>query len=381
MRIAFDAVSLTRERGGTANYLARLVRRLVELDPDIQIILFSPDKICVDFEPFIHFPRVRRVVLDLPRDERALWASRHLPRLLKEHPVDIFHQPGGTDFPFFRPPCPMVVTVHDMAPWVLGGFKSWYKAVRYKVRTLLWAHQARMVLTGSEASAKDIRRFCHLPPGKVTAALYGAEKVYEGVIPQAYADDILRKYRLLGKRYVVNFSGLNRKRRNLDLVLDGFARFNREMPGDVTLVFTGTIGNAHGMFERAQRRMEMLGIRDRVVTTGYIPEKPLQVILDHAEAVVLTSFYEGFPQSLAEAFVCGAAAIATDRGGVAEVAGDAAVIIDPYDPEGLAEALKRLMGNEVERELYVNKGYARALAFSWKTTAAATLAVYRGIAP
>ena len=93
MRIAFDAVSLTRERSGVANYVTRLVRRLVDADPDLQVLLLAPDKICVEYDLFIRHPRIRRVVIDLPRAGRRKWASIYLPRLLKEHGVDLFHQP------------------------------------------------------------------------------------------------------------------------------------------------------------------------------------------------------------------------------------------------------------------------------------------------
>jgi glycosyltransferase involved in cell wall biosynthesis len=379
MRIGFDALSLTKERSGVANYLSRLVRRLVEADGDLQVVLFAPDKICVEYDIFINHPRIRRVVLDLPREERRKWTLKYLPRLLKEHGVDLFHQPGGGDMDFFHPSCPTVLTMHDLGPWVLNMFKNWRKGLRYKVRSFLWAQQACRIITGVEASRKDILRRCHVPARKVVVAPYGAEPVYEGEILPESADDILRKYRLLGKRYVVNCSGLNAKRRNLDLVLDGFARFHREVPDDVTLVFTGFIANSQGAFDRAQRRIGILGIRERVITTGFLAEKTLQVILENAEAVIVTSFYEGFPQSMVEAFAAGTAVIATDRGGIPEVAGEAAVIIDPYDPTGLAEALKRLLGNDVERELYVEKGYERIREFTWQRTAQETLAVYRSI--
>jgi len=379
MRIGFDALSLTKERSGVANYLSRLVRRLVEADADLQVVLFAPDKICVDYDTSINHPRIRRVVLDLSREERRKWTLKYLPRLLKEHGVDLFHQPGGGDMEFFHPSCPTVLTMHDLGPWVLNMFKNWRRGLRYKVRSFMWAQQACRIITGVEASRKDILRRCHLPARKVVVVPYGAEPVYEGEIPPENADDILRKYRLFGKRYVVNCSGLNAKRRNLDLVLDGFARFHREVPDDVVLVFTGFIANSQGAFDRAQRRIGILGIRERVITTGFLAEKTLQVILENAEAVIVTSFYEGFPQSMVEAFAAGTAVIATDRGGIPEVAGEAAVIIDPYDPTGLAEALKRLLGNDVERELYVEKGYERIREFTWQRTAQATVAVYRSI--
>ncbi|MBF0331523.1 MAG: glycosyltransferase family 4 protein [Candidatus Omnitrophica bacterium] len=379
MRIGFDAASLTRERSGIANYLVRLVRRLVEIDGDLQVVLFAPDKICVDYDLFIHHPRVKRVIVDLPRAEQKKWVRKYLPKLLKEYDINLFHQPGGLDTSVFRPSCPCVVTAHDMAPWVLNTFKDLRKAIRYKVRTTLWAHQAKRIVTGVDVSRNDIVRLCRVSADKVIVSPYGAERVYEGDITADEENDILRKYRLQGKRYVINCSGLNFKRRNLDLVLDGFARFQREVTGEVTLVFTGAIANVQGAFDRAQRKMGMLGIRERVVTTGFMAEKSLQVLLNNAEAVIITSFCEGFPQSMVEAFASGTAVIATDRGGVPEVAGEAAVIIDPYDPQALSEALKRLTGNEVEKHLYAEKGHTRAQDFTWQRHAQDVIAVYRSL--
>ncbi len=379
MKIGFDAVSLTQERSGVANYLSRLVRALVVADKSLEIVLFAPDKICVEYDAFIHYPQVRRVALDLPREERTHWALRYLPRLLGEYPVDIFHQPGGTDTAVFWPGCPSVVTVHDMSPWILGSLKDWRKAWRYKLRSLFWTHRAGRVLTGVEVSRKDIVRLNRVAGAKVAVIPYGAELIYEEDISRQEEEAILRKYHLWGRRYVVNFSGLNHKRRNLDLVLDGFARFQRAMPDDIALVFTGAIARSQGLFDRAQRKIGMLGIRERVVATGFVAEKALQVIVANAEAAIVTSLCEGFPQSMVEAFACGTAVIATDRGGVAEVAGEAAVIIDPYDPVALAEALQRLLGNEVERGLYTEKGYTQIRPMTWQRTAMETLAVYNAL--
>ncbi len=379
MRIAFDAESLTRERSAAANYLAHLVEGLVAADGDIQIVLLSPEKICVEYDRFIRHPRVRRVCADLPREQRRQWVAKYLPRLVKEHGVELLHQPGGLDMPPVRFSCPVIVTAHDMVPLVLNAFKFWRKALRYRLRSFIWAHRAAKVMTGAEASRKDIIRLCHVRPDKVLAVPYGASKVHEDEIPAAEAESILRKYRLAGRRYVINPGGLSHKRRNLDLVLDGFARFHRDALEDVALVFTGAIANSQGAFDRAQRKIGILGLRERVITTGFVAEKTLQVILDNAQAAVVTSFYEGFPQSMAEAFASGTAVIATDRGGVPEIAGEAAVIIDPYDPPALAQALRRLLCNDVERELYVEKGYERARELLWQRMAQETLGVYRSV--
>ncbi|NTV29921.1 MAG: glycosyltransferase family 4 protein [Candidatus Omnitrophica bacterium] len=380
MRIGFDARVLTGEKCGTANYLCRLVQQLVKLRPHIEVFLFAPEKICVDYEPFLNHPQVHRVVLELKKSRRKHWPAWYIPKLLKQNRIDVFHQPFNADGPVFLPPCPTVVTILDLIPWVVKGlFTSRFKELRYKVRNLLWTRIARKVVTISECSKKDIVRLCHISDKQVMAAHLGADDIYEGPITPEEEREILDKYHLLDKRYVVNMSGLNQKRRHPDFILEGFAQFRRHVAADVYLVFTGSIMKYEGFYERVLRKMDMLGIRGRVIMTGFIPDKALKVILSHAEISVVTSLYEGFCLPVTESFACGVPVIANGRGSIPEIAQDAAVLIDPYDPDGLSEALRKLWDDPEQRRALIEKGYERNKSFSWEKMAMETLAVYQSV--
>jgi len=380
MRIGFDARVLTGEKCGTANYLCRLIQQLVKLRPQIEIYLFAGEKICVDYEPFLNAPQVHRVVLDLSRKERKKWPARYLPKLLKEYKIDVFHQPFNADGLLFIAPCPTVVTILDLIPWIVQGlFTSRMKELRYKFRNLVWTRLASRVLTISECSRRDIMRLCHVSGRQVVATLLGADDIYEGPISAEEEREILEKYNLSGKKYIVNMSGLTQKRRHPDFILDGFAQYRRHASDDVYLVFTGSIMKFDGFYDRAVRKMEMLGIRDRVITTGFVSDKVLKVILSHAQISVVTSLYEGFCLPVTESFACGVPVIANSRGSIPEIAQDAAVLVDPYDPQGLAEAIKRLMENSAERGALVAKGRQRNKFFSWEKMAMETLDVYQSV--
>jgi alpha-1,3-rhamnosyl/mannosyltransferase len=268
----------------------------------------------------------------------------------------------------------------DLIPWVVKGlFTSWHKELRYKVRNILWTRIAGKILTISECSKKDIMRLCHVSDKHVAAVHLGADDIYDGPISPEEERTILEKYNLLGKKYVVNMSGLNQKRRHPDFVLDGFAQFRRHATEDVYLVFTGSILKFEGFHERVMRKMEMSGVKDHVITTGFLPDKALKVVLSHAQISIVTSLYEGFCLPVTESFACGVPVIANSRGSIPEIALDAAILVDPYDPEGLAEALKRLLENPTERQAFIDKGRERAKAFSWEKLAMQTLEVYQAV--
>ncbi|MBF0619985.1 MAG: glycosyltransferase family 4 protein [Candidatus Omnitrophica bacterium] len=380
MRIGFDATVLTQERTAEANYLVKLVRGLIRENPRLEIVLFAPDKICVDYDPWINFPQVTRRDPHISRVERKKWAAFNLPRLAKENAIDVLHLPAGVRTRLFRSPCPVVITIHDLTPWLRPGvIVGFWRNFRYKLRALIWTRLADKVLTVSESAKKDIARLCCLPEANITVVYPGADDIHPDVPTKEEDAGHLKRWHLDGKRYIICPSGLSAKRRNLDLVLNGFAQFLRQAGEDAVLVFTGSVMKHEGAFERTQRKIDMLGLHERVIITGYLADKALKIVTANAEAAIVTSFYEGFPAPVIECFSCGVPVIATARGAIPEVAGDAAILIEPYDPRGLAEALARILGNSAEHSVYVQKGIDRAKAFSWEKLAGEILKVYTAL--
>ena len=178
---------------------------------------------------------------------------------------------------------------------------------------------------------------------------------------------------------MVNASGLSDRRHNLNFVLEGFAQYLRRSANDACLVVTGSI-NYEGAYERAVRKMEMLGIRDKVILTGFVSDKVFYALLRNARVAVISSMYSGMCFAMTESFVAGVPVIASDRGCFPEIAGEAAVMVDPYDTEALAIGLQRFLDNQVEHDLYVEKGVDRVKAFSWERMAEQSFNVYLAVA-
>ena len=187
---------------------------------------------------------------------------------------------------------------------------------------------------------------------------------------------ILAKYHLEGRRYVLAVSGLDHSRRNPDLLLEAFARVHRQLEQDVYFVFTGNTFRSEGHYDRLLRKMSMLGIRDKVIAAGFVSDRVFQVIQANAAASVVTPFYSGVPMAILDAFVNGVPVVASDRGAIPEYAAEGAVLVDPYDVEGIARAVGLFLGNSPERDTYIEKGLLRARDFSWETMAKETLGIY-----
>ena len=322
MRIGFDARILTVPQCGGVVYLTRLLEYLPQVAPSIELFLFLPKDPLPEHERHLRYKGVVPVVIPGGIKDAGHWPAKYMPGLLKEHRIDIFHQPFNADGPFFIAPCPVVVSILDLIPWVVGGiFRKPFKAFRYKIRNILWAHAAARVLTISEASKRDIVRLCRVPDGKVVVTHLGADDIHDGVITPAEKDGILRRFGLEGKKYIINMGGFNQVRRNPDFILGGFSEYLRRGGEDFYLVVTGSVLEQDGFFDRIQAKMAEEKISDRVIITGFLSTKELKVILSGAMLSVITSLYEGFCLPLTESFACGVPAVANDRGSIPEIAG------------------------------------------------------------
>ncbi len=379
MRIGFDANVLTKEKSAAAYYLAQLIRGLVKFNPRLEIFLFSGDKIYVDYEHYLHFPQVKRVSLDLSREARKGWPGKYIPALLKEYKIDVFHYPYQDGTAVFRPGCPTVVTVMGMGDWLMSGsFSGWWAKRKYQLAHLALSRIAARTITLTDTTKNDLMRFCRVAEDCIAVTRPGAGPEDLFALSMSEVDDITSHYGLSGKDYIINASGLSDKRHNVNFVLEGFARYLRWSKAETRLVITGSINyeEAHAL---ALRKMDMLGIKDRVILTGFLSDRAFYALLRNARAAVVSSMYSGVSFAMTESFAAGVPVVASDRGAFAEIAGEAAIMVDPYDMGDLAEALRRLLENQVEHDLYVEKGVTRVKGLSWDRMAEETFNVYQSI--
>jgi glycosyltransferase involved in cell wall biosynthesis len=183
-----------------------------------------------------------------------------------------------------------------------------------------------------------------------------------------------RSERSLPQRFIL-FVGTIEPRKNVARLIEAFADL-RSAISDLRLV----IGGAKGWFyEDVFARVEELGLEDEVLFPGYLPASELPLWYNAAELFVYPSLYEGFGLPPLEAMACGTPVVTANTSSLPEVVGDAGLAVDPLDIEGLAEAMKQVLGDDsLQQEMKV-RGLRRARGFSWAKTAQETVQVYRQV--
>ncbi|MCS6870921.1 MAG: glycosyltransferase family 1 protein [Anaerolineae bacterium] len=276
--------------------------------------------------------------------------------------LHLFHFPAPHMARFC--PVPAVVTVHDLAALSLPSEQT-EKERRYLEDALYACRHAAHLIAVSQNAADEVQRHLGL----------SATVIYEGVDkrlfqPTSDAEIMALRAQLGIERYVLCVGTLQQRKNQVGL-LRAFAQIQEHVPH--TLILAG--GEGSGTESVKAYLSEHPQVRARWI--GYVSEAQLPALYSGAEAFALPSFWEGFGLPVLEAMACGVPVLTSNVSSLAEIAGDAALLVDPHDTSALAEGLLRLLTDSALRERLKAAGKARAAQFTWQQTAQQTLSVYR----
>jgi glycosyltransferase involved in cell wall biosynthesis len=269
---------------------------------------------------------------------------------------------------------PVVVTVHDLMPVIVlrGPTDGWREGVRNRFlrQALKMLRQADAYIVGTQWLKSELATWLgddkniHVVPFGVDRAFFGESAVAR--------ERGRRDWRIPQDAFVILHVGSTVDRKNVPLVLQTLSRLRTQ--ADAYLLQVG------GRFTAEQEALiDRLDLRRSVRSVGGADETTLRRAYRSADVLLFPSLYEGFGFPVLEAFASGLPVVTSGAGGLREVGGDAALVVDSRDPGAYVEALERLSEDATEREDLVQKGWARARAFTWQRTAAQTADVYRSI--
>lgn len=268
---------------------------------------------------------------------------------------------------------PVLATLMDAIPlshpeWVAYRFKSLMNEAWRRS-----AHWADHVLTISEFSKGEIARWFRLPESRISVIPLGVDsRWFER--PEVGEFERVRRIYALPERYFL-FVGTLQPRKNLERLVQAHALLPASLRRDCPLIVVGRRGWG---CEDLAGRLEG-GVLPDVRWLSYVPDGDLPVMLAAATALVFPSLYEGFGLPVLEAFAAGTPVIASAATSVPEVAGDAALLVDPMDAAGWCDSMRMLAGDEALAERLRDKGRARARLFSWEQTAAKLAGLYEKV--
>lgn len=367
MRIAIDAHSVGAGLGGNETYAINLIEALAAIDQENQYTVYVTKRTALDrFAD--RWPNVS-TCLTLPHTP-LVRIPITLARELRRHPVDILHV-QFTAPPFS--PCPIVTTIHDLAfehlPETFNR-RSWMQ-LRLTVRHT--ARRAAQIITISEYSRADIINTYGIPPELVTVTPVAAAPDFTRVTSDSELQRVRDIYGIK-RGYLLSLCSIQ-PRKNLVRLIEAYSLLRRMHPeGKLPqLVLAGK----RGWLEKETMRAAKQVANADICFTGYVADEHLKALYSGATCFVYPSYFEGFGLPILEAMKCGTPVLAGNRTSIPEVAGDAALLFDPFDVSSLVEALKRVLNDAPYRASLSARGLQRANQFSWQRTAQLTLAVYQ----
>jgi glycosyltransferase involved in cell wall biosynthesis len=354
MRIAIDARKL--RDFGIGTYIRNILTELSRLDRENEyVVLCRPD----DVEAGDILGRNFRMVPE-PAPTYSVSEQIRIPMALAREAVHLLHEPHYVLPPLVR--CRSVVTIHDcihlMFPQYLPS-----KLAHVYAKGSMWsaARKANRILTVSEASKRDILRFFDVPPDKV-AVIHNAidERFLAPADPQRM--DLVRQRYQLDHPFVL-YVGNIKPHKNIERLIDAFGRArSRGLPDDVKLVI---IGDEISKYPALRQSVHKHKLDKHVRFLGFQPMETLAAFYRLARVFVFPSLYEGFGLPPLEAMACGTPVVTSNVSSLPEVAGGAALLVDPYDAEAIAAGICQALTDEPLRRDLIARGHDRARSFSW----------------
>jgi len=372
MRIGISAFAGDGGKSGISQYMIQVLRRLPELAPADEFVLFmaESDRAFLD----LGMPRTRIVcspdwvahpVLNI------LWHLVWLPVQLKRHGCDCVFMPAGNRRLSWRYGVPSVGTVHDLSQLHLPAK---YDAFRmfYVLRVLPhFMRRLTRVLSVSESTRKDLIEYARVDPARIRVVHNGADlSCYR---PGDKAEARARIADTLGFAgpYVLYIARLEHPGKNHVRLIAAFAALKRAHPELAhKLVLVGSRWNGAEAIDAAVARY---GMREQVVFPGFVPNEALCDLYVGADVFVFPSLYEGFGIPVLEAMAAGTPVCASNASSIPEVVGDAGLLFDPEREDEITQAMLRLLTDEALRARCVRRGLEQARRFSWDHSAQGVL--------
>ncbi|MEA3375567.1 MAG: glycosyltransferase family 1 protein [Chloroflexota bacterium] len=348
---------------GVHHYVLHLLRHLANVEDGVYFSAFlGPEAPELDSDLHLLRSRWRTGRPGV----RVIWEQLAQPWVLRRIGADLVHAPV-----FVGPlvaPCPVVITIHDLSFLRFPHLFRPANRLYLTLMTRLSARRARRVIAVSGHTASESVRLLGVSRERIDIVYHGVDPAFRP-LP---ADEVaaFRSRRQLPDRFVL-FVGTLEPRKNLDRLIEAFSRTHAR---DTKLVLAGGKG---WLYEELFARVEALDLSDVVTFAGYVRSEELPLWYNAASALAYPSLYEGFGMPVTEAQACGTPVLTSKTSSLPEAAGEAALLVDPYDVEAIADGLTRMLEDDALRVALRERGLTHARAFDWSRTARQTVRAYR----
>jgi len=397
MRIALNGFYWGQPSTGSGQYVRQLVRAMARLAPENEYLIVVPrspqspltrgaqgglvrDEIIAlpDISPrvFLYPERaaLQRVSENLSKVD---FEQNAFPRACARERVDIAHVPYFASP--LNPPSRTVVTIHDLIPLILPSYRGGFLVRRYTDLVAMSARRAHAVIADSDCSQRDVVTRLGILPERVRTIYLAADARFKPSDDTAALAAFRARYEL-PEKYLLYLGGYD-QRKNVSILIEAFSLLPELYKAGYRLVLGGiSLGVDSEFFPDPRRIAQQIRLPDDAIRyLGWVREEDKALLYASAELFLFPSLYEGFGLPPLEAMACGTPVIASSASSLPEIAGDAALLVEPEAAIAWAESIRAVVNDASRLQQMRERGIAQAKKFSWERAARETLQVYEGI--
>jgi len=380
MKIGINALFRFKPTG-VANYICNLVYHLSRIDLKNDYVVFTTPENQTYFPiQQKHFKLVDHTIHRGGPIHRRLWEQIVLPQLIRSHDIDLLHCPMNV-LPFFSKGI-NVVTLIDTQYFQNPDHFSFLRRNYLKIMMKTSLKRANGIITISETVKKEIEECLGANGREIRVIHFGVDPCFKVIKNTDRIKEIKRRYGIRGK-YLL-FAGYPHYRKNLPRLIKAFRKVVDLLHEDYTLVIAGEMETDESDIPNIELTIQQEGMKEKVLFTGYVPgicirgeeEPSMTLLMNGAELLVYPSLYEGFGLPALEGMACATPVLASDIPVHREVAGEAAIYVNPYEIEDIAQGIYRGLTDDSLRNRMVSEGIERVKLFGWEKNAQKTLEYY-----
>lgn len=373
MKLAFDAKRAFNNGTGLGNHARILLNAMMRDFPDNEYLLFTPKMKEAFFHQLHGDFKIQTPESKLHQALPALWRSYGLTNTLQHNRVDIYHGLSN-ELPFniHKSGIKTVVTIHDLIFLKHTAQYPWLDRQFYTAKTKYSAKHADRIIAVSEETKHDLIEMYKVPADKITVLYPSVEPIFYDATLQHKDIDVKAKYNLPAK-YILNVGSFF-PRKNQATLVEAFDTIKNDVGEDLVLV-----GGAGNNLKGIKQLIADKKLQQRVHILHHVINEDLPAIYQQASVFVFPSLFEGFGAPVLEALFSRTPVIATKGGAIEEAAGKHSFLINPSSIEEIAEAINKVLKDEMLQHKMVEEGYKHALTMTDSAWAAKTIEVYKSL--
>jgi glycosyltransferase involved in cell wall biosynthesis len=361
------------ERGGIGIYTQNILQELLRIDGRNQYVLFYRNP--ANLGRFAQYSNVTERLVKAPN--KAFWDQVAIPYACWRAKVDVVFHPKFTA-PLLAP-CKAVMVVHG-ADWFIPEQAQFYGRLDVQYNRMfmpLYFRKCHTIISVSQLTTDNFNQVLKLPAGKLKTVYMGPGRHFKRVDDESMIHQVQDRYNL-PEKFILTLTKCGRggdRRKNFGRILQAYVRYHGKVSNPHKLVVGGE-GCEH---LREEYNIPNDGYGGDILFPGWLDQQDLPAIYSIADLYLHPSNLEAFPQPVVEALTCGTPLVTSDVNGLEEIAGDAALLVNPDDTDEIADAIYQVLTDENIRQSLSERGLKRSKIFSWDNCASETLTILEQI--